>query len=128
MSPRCAKKGEEMCSCGDTGCDGPNAVINNHSSSSSSSAPLAVPKDHVMPDPPPPRNKLKHPIHVPGDGKHQPPVQSLLAKKLAVVDVQLDLEEKKSPATAVPTEEKRPAAARAIRPSQLLFLRRRKRR
>ena len=101
MPPRCAKKGGKTCSCGDTGCDGPNAVRIDLSASSSSNAPPAagaiVPPvaAATIPDPPPPRAKLKHPILVPGDGKHLPPAQSLLAKKLPVVDVQLNLEEKK---------------------------------
>ena len=62
---------------------------------------------------------MKHPIHVPGDGKCQPPVQSLLAKKLALVVTVDDLEEKKGPPKRIaasaqhvpkvvsPTEEKK---------------------
>jgi hypothetical protein len=76
---------------------------------------------------------LKHPIHVPGDGKCQPPAQSLLAKKLALSVVQVaDLEEKKGPPT-IPVKGKSSTAsaqpvAKMVSPSEekkLVLLRKR---
>ncbi len=144
VPPRCVKKANDVCSCGDTGCDGPDAENKDHYASSStgaSSTSIVVPsavvikqvtpsvssvevvknlvassaaaapvvKKQVIPDSPPQRARLKHPIHVPGDGKCQPPAQSLLARKLALSDVVHDSEEKKSSSVAVPAEEKRSA-------------------
>ena len=144
IPPRCVKNANDVCSCGDTGCDGPDAENKDHytSSSSGTSSSTIVPsvvnkqviptvssaavvksqvfvplasvagvKKQAIPDSPPQRNRLKHPIHVPGDGKCQPPAQSLLARKLALSDIApsaVSLEEKKA-SSAVPTEEKRSA-------------------
>ena len=44
IPPHCVKKGNDVCSCGDTGCDGPRANYNDHSVSSSSSSATVTQK------------------------------------------------------------------------------------
>ena len=44
IPPHCVKNGNDVCSCGDTGCDGPGANYNDHSVSSSSSSATVTQK------------------------------------------------------------------------------------